>query len=158
MATNQASTANYLDPPEGRIAYNIDGTGPLVVLAPSIRDRRGVYRFLTPALGDAGYQVACTDRRGRGDSDATFTCDGDGDTAGDVLALVDALGDPAIAVGNSMAAGSAVLIASIRRPGHTKAFCLTTSPRPSANRPAHTRADSANPAVVRFAETVDHRA
>ncbi len=33
MATNRSSAANYLDRPGGRIAYDIDGTSPLVVLA-----------------------------------------------------------------------------------------------------------------------------
>ena len=33
MATNQSSAVSHLDPRGGRIAYDIDGTGPLVVLA-----------------------------------------------------------------------------------------------------------------------------
>ena len=64
----------------------------------------------------AGYQVACTDLRGHGDSDATFTSFGDEETAGDVIALIEELGGPAVVVGNSMGAGSAVLAAA-RRPG-----------------------------------------
>jgi pimeloyl-ACP methyl ester carboxylesterase len=114
MATNPASAANYLDRPEGRIAYDIDGTGPLVVLVPGMGDLRGAYRFLAPALRDAGYGVACTDLRGHGDSDTTFSSYGDVDTAGDVIALLEALGAPAIVVGDSMAAGSGVLVAAQR--------------------------------------------
>ena len=57
----------------------------------------------------AGYRVACADLRGHGDSDATFTSYGDEETAGDVIALIEALGGPAVVVGNSMGAGAAVL-------------------------------------------------
>jgi pimeloyl-ACP methyl ester carboxylesterase len=46
----------------------------LAVLVPGMGDLRAWYRFLAPALKEAGYQVACTDLRGHGDSDATFSC------------------------------------------------------------------------------------
>jgi len=39
-------------------------------------------------LRAAGYRVACTDLRGHGDSDTTFTSYGDRETAGDVIALM----------------------------------------------------------------------
>ena len=58
--------------------------------------------------------MACTDLRGHGDSDATFTSYGDEETAGDVIALIEELGGPAVVVGNSMGAGSAVLAAAQR--------------------------------------------
>jgi pimeloyl-ACP methyl ester carboxylesterase len=45
----------------------------LVVLVPGMGDLRASYRFLAPALKEAGYQVACTDLRGHRDSDATFS-------------------------------------------------------------------------------------
>jgi pimeloyl-ACP methyl ester carboxylesterase len=79
-------------------------------------DLRAGYRFLAPALRAAGYRVACTDLRGHGDSDAAFTSYGDEETAGDVIALIEVLGGPAVVVGNSMGAGSAVLAAA-GRPG-----------------------------------------
>jgi pimeloyl-ACP methyl ester carboxylesterase len=100
--------------PGERIGYDIAGSGPLVVLVPGLGDLRGGYRFLAPALRDAGYRVACTDLRGHGDSDVTFSSYGDADTAGDVLALITELGGPAIVIGNSMGAGSAVLAAAQR--------------------------------------------
>ena len=43
----------------------------LVVLVPGMGGLRACYRFLAPALKEAGYRVACTDLRGYGDSDAT---------------------------------------------------------------------------------------
>lgn len=105
---------NYLDRPGGRVAYDVDGDGPLVVLVPGMGDLRGTYRFLAPALREAGYRVACTDLRGHGDSDTTFGSYGDVDTAADVAALIEELGGPAVVVGNSMGAGSAVLVAAQR--------------------------------------------
>jgi pimeloyl-ACP methyl ester carboxylesterase len=108
--------ASYLRCPEGRIGYNVAGAGSLVVLVPGMGDLRAGYRFLAPALRAAGYRVACTDLRGHGDSDATFTSYGDEETAGDVITLIEELGGPAVVVGNSMSAGSAVLAAA-QRPG-----------------------------------------
>lgn len=52
--------------PEGRIAYDVAGAGPLVICAPGMGDLRSVYRFLAPELVHAGYRVATMDLRGRG--------------------------------------------------------------------------------------------
>lgn len=104
----------YLARPEGRIAYDVAGDGPLVVLVPGMGDLRATYRFLAPALRDAGYRVATTDLRGHGDSDTTFSSYGDAETASDVVALVESLGGPAVVVGNSMGAGAAVYAAAER--------------------------------------------
>lgn len=107
-----ASTTMYLDRPGGRIAYEVSGQGPLVVLVPGMGDLRATYRFLAPRLVEAGYRVALTDLRGHGDSDPTFSSYGDLDTAGDVGALIETLGGPAVVVGNSMGAGAAVCAAA----------------------------------------------
>ena len=48
----------FLDVPGGRIAYEVTGSGPLVVLSHGIGDRRQAYRFLAPVLAQAGYRVA----------------------------------------------------------------------------------------------------
>jgi pimeloyl-ACP methyl ester carboxylesterase len=77
-------------------------------------DLRGGYRFLAPALVEAGYKVASTDLRGHGDSDATFGSYGDVETAADVLALIEELGGPAVIVGNSMGAGAGAFAAAER--------------------------------------------
>ena len=111
---NGPGTTSYLGRPEGRIGYDVAGGGSLVVLVPGMGDLRAGYRFLAPALREAGYRVACTDLRGHGDSDTTFTSYGDEETAGDVIALIGELGGPAVVVGNSMGAGSAVLAAAQR--------------------------------------------
>jgi pimeloyl-ACP methyl ester carboxylesterase len=112
--TTSTGHTSYLSRPGGRIGYDVVGAGPLIVLVPGMGDLRAGYRFLAPALRAAGYRVACTDLRGHGDSDATFPSYGDEETAGDVVALISELGGPAVVVGNSMGAGSAVLAAAQR--------------------------------------------
>jgi pimeloyl-ACP methyl ester carboxylesterase len=111
--TGQASV-HHLSRPGGRIAYDVTGDGPLVVLVPGMGDLRSTYRYLTPGLLAAGYRVATTDLRGHGDSDATFTTYGDAATGADLLALVAELGQPAFLVGNSMGAGAAAWAAAER--------------------------------------------
>jgi pimeloyl-ACP methyl ester carboxylesterase len=63
------------------------------------------------------------DLRGHGDSDATFTEHDDVALAADLLALVEHLGGRALLVGNSMAAGAAV-IAAADRPGAVAGLAL----------------------------------
>ena len=113
-STSPVSNASFLDRPEGRIGYDIGGEGPLVVLVPGMGDLRSAYRFLAPALRQEGYRVACTDLRGHGDSDATFTFYGDVETADDIIALIEELEGPAVVVGNSMGAGAAAYAAAER--------------------------------------------
>lgn len=102
----------FLNQPEGRIAYEVLGDGPLILCAPGMGDLRAVYRFIAPALADAGYRVALMDLRGHGDSDPTFTKYDDITTGQDLLALTQALGGPAILMGNSFSAGAAVWAAT----------------------------------------------
>ena len=103
---------SYLPRPGGSIAFDLSGDGPLVVLVPGMGDLRVTYRFVAPALREAGYRVACTDLRGHGDSDATFAAYGDTETAEDIAALIEHLGGPGVIVGNSMGAGAAALVAA----------------------------------------------
>lgn len=109
--TSTLST-QYLTRPEGRIAYDLQGDGPLLVLVPGMGELRSSYRFLTPALVAAGYSVATTDLRGHGESDTTFSSFGDEETAADTHALIQHLGGSAVIVGNSLAAGAAVIVAA----------------------------------------------
>jgi pimeloyl-ACP methyl ester carboxylesterase len=117
MNANKATpieTTSYLTRSGGRIGYDVEGQGPLVLLVPGMGDLRSTFRFLAPSIRDAGYRVATTDLRGQGDSDATFDSYGDPETAGDVVALLEALGGSAVIVGNSMGAAAAVLVAATR--------------------------------------------
>jgi pimeloyl-ACP methyl ester carboxylesterase len=111
-SSSQSSSTRYLDRPAGRVAYDIQGEGPLLVLVPGMGELRSSYRHLTPALVAAGYTVATTDLRGHGDSDASFTSYGDIETAGDIHALITQLGTSAVIIGNSLAAGAAVIVAA----------------------------------------------
>ena len=105
-------TASFLQRPGGRVAYDVAGSGPLVVCVPGMGDLRRVYRFLAADLMAAGYRVATMDLRGHGDSDDGFAAYDDVAVGGDLLALVDHLGGPAVVVGNSMGAGAAVWAAA----------------------------------------------
>ncbi len=102
-----ATDTLYLTRPSGRIAYSLLGEGPLVICLPGMGDVRSVYRFLAPALAEAGFRVAAMDLRGHGDSDATFNVYDDVAAGGDLMALAKYLGGPAILIGNSMGAAAA---------------------------------------------------
>jgi pimeloyl-ACP methyl ester carboxylesterase len=116
MATTPSipGQTQFVARPEGRIAYDSTGEGALIVLVPGMGDLRSSYRFLAPQLVAAGYRVVTTDLRGHGDSDTGFASYGDVETAGDVLALIESLGGPAVIVGNSMGAGAAAYAAAER--------------------------------------------
>lgn len=105
------NSIQYLTRPEGRIAFERTGEGPLIVCIPGMGDLRTSYRHTTPALVAAGFSVITMDLRGHGDSDKTFTNYGDAATSTDIVALLDFLNEDAIVVGNSMAAGAAVMAA-----------------------------------------------
>ena len=115
MNASQAAAApstQYLQRPEGRIGYDVQGAGPLLVLVPGMGELRSSYRHLTPTLLAAGYTVATSDLRGHGDSDTSFTAYGDLETAGDISALIAELAGSAVIIGNSLAAGAAVIVAA----------------------------------------------
>jgi pimeloyl-ACP methyl ester carboxylesterase len=101
-----------LDRGEGRIAYEVQGGGPLVVCLHGMGDLRSLFRFLTPELVAAGYRVATMDLRGHGDSDDGFSAYDDVAAGQDALALIEHVGGPALLVGNSMGAGAAVWAAA----------------------------------------------
>jgi pimeloyl-ACP methyl ester carboxylesterase len=112
ITSGGATVVHMLERPGGRIGYGVAGEGPLVVCAPGMGDLRSVYRFLAPALVQAGYRVATMDLRGHGDSDTTFDAYDDVAAGTDMLALVRELGGPAVLVGNSMSAGAAAWAAA----------------------------------------------
>jgi len=94
------------------IAYDVDGKGPLVVLAHGIGDSRHSYRFLAPALAAAGYRVANVDLRGCGDSSLGWDGYSRTDIAGDLLAVIGHLGGPAVLIGQSISGGAATIAAA----------------------------------------------
>ena len=105
----------YLQRPGGRLAYEVHGTGLLVVCIPGMGQLRSSYRYLIPALAGAGLRTAAMDLRGHGDSDTSFEQFDDVAAGDDALALVEELGETrAVLVGNSMGAGAAVWAAGQR--------------------------------------------
>jgi pimeloyl-ACP methyl ester carboxylesterase len=100
-------TTRFLSRPEGRVAYEDVGAGPLVVLVPGMGDTRQQYRFLAPELAAAGYRVVSMDVRGLGESTTGFSDYSAAAVGSDVVALVRELdAGPARLVGQSMAAGA----------------------------------------------------
>jgi pimeloyl-ACP methyl ester carboxylesterase len=97
----------------GRIAYDVTGEGPLIVLSHGIGDRRQVFRFLAPELVRAGFRVAAADMRGHGESSmGDWKSISRTDVAGDLVALIRHLGGPAVIVGQSLSGGAATIAAA----------------------------------------------
>jgi pimeloyl-ACP methyl ester carboxylesterase len=102
----------HVEVPGGRVAYEVSGHGPLIVLSPGIGDLRQSYRFFAPLLVAAGYRVATADLRGHGDSSIGFDSISRSDVAGDLLALIRDLDGPAVIVGQSLSGGAATIAAA----------------------------------------------
>lgn len=114
---------NRLARPEGNLAYDVAGSGPLIVCVPGMGELRQSFRHLVPLLTSAGFRVGSFDLRGHGDSDTTFTGYDDVALASDILAFIAHLDGPATVVGNSMGAGAAV-IAAAQSPQKVNALAL----------------------------------
>lgn len=103
-------------PDGGRVAYDDSGSArrPLVVCVPGIGDLRSQYRFVAPALQEAGFRVVTMDLRGLGDSDTSFTGPYNGESVGkDIIQVISEVNaGPAFIIGNSLAAGAAVYAAA----------------------------------------------
>ena len=102
----------HLDTEGGTIAYDLSGTGPLVVLAHGMGDSRHAYRFVVPELVAAGYRVANVDLRGCGDSSTGWAGYERADIARDLVAVARHLGGPAVVVGQSISGGAATIAAA----------------------------------------------
>lgn len=107
--------SEFLTVDDGIVAYEVTGSGPLVVLAHGMGDSRASYRFVVPELVSAGYRVAAIDLRGCGESSTDWPAYTRTDIAGDLIALVRHLGGPAVLVGHSIS-GGAVTIAAAQAP------------------------------------------
>jgi pimeloyl-ACP methyl ester carboxylesterase len=106
-------STQYFSRQIGTIAYDDQGTGPLVVCAPSMGDVRAEYHFLAPALAAAGFRVVTMDLRGQGESSVDWPDYSTASVGEDLLALVRHLNaGPALLVGTSFSAGAAVWAAA----------------------------------------------
>ncbi|HSZ06997.1 MAG TPA: alpha/beta hydrolase [Steroidobacteraceae bacterium] len=105
-----APETRFLAVDGGRIAYDdTGGNGPLIVAIPGMGDLRSEYRLLRPTLQQAGYRVITMDVRGFGETSARWNDYSAHAVGRDALALLDQLdAGPAIILGNSFAAGSAL--------------------------------------------------
>ena len=125
--TTIAPITRHLDRPDGRIAYDDRGSGPLVVCVPGMGDLRSEYRLLAPQLVAAGHRVVTLDLRGHGDSDTTFSDHSRPAAGDDVVALLEHLdAGPAHLVGTSFGA-SAVVWAAADAPDRV-ASCTLVGP------------------------------
>ncbi|AVH55771.1 MULTISPECIES: alpha/beta fold hydrolase [Streptomyces] len=96
----------------GTIAYEVAGSGPLIVLAHGMGDSRAAYRAVIPPLVAAGYRVAVVDLRGCGESSVGWPAWSRTAIAGDLLAVIRHLGGPAMLVGHSISGGAATIAAA----------------------------------------------
>ncbi|MFG3705608.1 alpha/beta fold hydrolase [Micromonospora sp. NPDC047670] len=104
---------SYVERDGGRIAYEVHGQGPLVVLAHGMGENRGSFRHLAPLLVAAGHRVASVDVRGHGDSSAGWSSYAPAEVGADLLAVTRALGGgPATLVGSSSSASAVVFAAA----------------------------------------------
>lgn len=116
VATGAGEAGNatrYLRLPEGTIAYDDRGSGPLVIMVPSLGDLRQEYRFLAAPVLAAGYRVVTVDLRGHGGSSAGWPEYTAAAVGADLLGLLRHLdAGPAVLVGTSLGAGAAVWAAA----------------------------------------------
>ena len=103
----------FLDLPDGRLAYDDTGEGPLIVCTPSMLDLRSQLRFLTPLLVKAGFRVVTVDQRGMGETSAVWPEYGSTPLARDLMALLRHLdAGPALLYGTSNGAAAGVYVAA----------------------------------------------
>jgi pimeloyl-ACP methyl ester carboxylesterase len=103
----------FMEVSGGMIAYDDEGSGPLVVCVPSMGDLRREFRFLIPQLVSAGYRAVAMDVRGHGETSVTWQDYSVAGVGNDILELIRALdAGPAVIIGDSMAGGAAVWAAA----------------------------------------------
>jgi pimeloyl-ACP methyl ester carboxylesterase len=106
-------STQFLTLPDGKIAYDVQGEGPLVLCVPGIFDLRAEYRFIVPQLVQAGFRVATMDWRGLGETSARWPTYAPEAVSGDMIALIRHLGsEQAFIVGHSYNSASAVITAA----------------------------------------------
>ena len=94
---------------QGTLAYDDNGSGPLVVCLPGMGDNRTTYRHLVPLIVAAGHRVITMDPRGQGESSAFWDDFSPQAMGADLLALLHHLdAGPATLIVNSYTGASAV--------------------------------------------------
>jgi pimeloyl-ACP methyl ester carboxylesterase len=114
-----SEVTDFVELTGGRIAYDVLGEGPLVLLAHGIGDHRQAYRAVAPRLAAAGYRVVNMDIRGHGESSMDWASEtgraaiSRTDVAGDMVGVIRHFGGPAVLVGHSISGGAATIAAAI---------------------------------------------
>ncbi|SDE80495.1 alpha/beta fold hydrolase [Limimaricola pyoseonensis] len=129
MPRPDAPVTETLTTPDGvTLGYDRQGAGPpLVLLHGSFSDHRSNWAETRPLLA-RHLTVHALARRGRGDTDATYT-HGIEDEARDVLALIDRIGVPVHLLGHSHGAQVA-LAAAAMAPDRIRRLVLYEPPHP----------------------------
>ncbi len=107
------SDTRFLDLPQGRLAYDDTGDGPLIIATPAMLDLRSELRFLVPLLVKSGFRVVTVDQRGMGETSGPWPAYGSTPLAHDLTALLRHLdAGPAIIYGTSNGAAAGVYVAA----------------------------------------------
>lgn len=117
-----------------KLAYDSEGTGPLVVLLHGFPESRKSWRRQLPALARAGFRAVAPDLRGYGDSPAPrgIAPYRLSDVAADVVALIESLSDEkCVLVGHDWGAATAWLVA-MQRPDLIRRLVILNVPPPGA--------------------------
>jgi 3-oxoadipate enol-lactonase len=104
-----------------KLAYDVEGSGPAVLLLHSTACDRRMWDAQAPTLVGAGYQVVCCDLPGYGDSPVP---EGPYDEAQSVVELLDGLGVDRVAVVGSSGGGRVAQEVAARWPDRTAALAL----------------------------------
>lgn len=117
-AWKEREMTEYVTLEHGRIACDVIGDGPLVVLSHGMGTHRRDFRNLAGPLAAAGYRVVNADMRGHGESSLDWpSVTGKAaisrtDVALDLLGVIRHFGGPAVIVGHSLSGGSATIAAA----------------------------------------------
>jgi 3-oxoadipate enol-lactonase len=109
------------------IAYDVAGTGPVLVLLHSTVADRRMWDPQWPVLADAGFRVVRCDFRGFGETPATLEPYNDAD---DVLAVLGELGAGTVALAGASYGGKVALQIAARSPERVTALALICAGMP----------------------------
>jgi pimeloyl-ACP methyl ester carboxylesterase len=113
MTPSGGSETLFLNLPDGCLAFDDQGSGPLIIAIPAMLDLRAELRLLAPRLVDAGFRVVTIDQRGMGESSGRWPDYGSTPMARDLMALIRHLdAGPALVYGTSNGAAAAVYLAA----------------------------------------------
>jgi pimeloyl-ACP methyl ester carboxylesterase len=115
----------FLERTGGKLAYSdYGGNGETVLMLPGMGALRSEYRFLAPALSQAGYRAVTMDLRGHGESSVPWDRYDVPSVGEDIFALLEHLGSgPAHVIGTSFAP-AAIVWAAAQKPERFRSLVL----------------------------------